>query len=128
MQVLYYSHKLQGPTGLVNHRRYLGSVQAVYLNSSHAAVLTDGRLLVHTIQQQLPSGQAQHGQQAGEVSFDSEPDLFLPKDGLQHSDPVACAALSEHFVITATASGSLRYHLLQDGKLAQVNEYRHAGG
>jgi len=128
VQVLYYNHKLPGATGLVNHRSYLGSVQAVHLNASHAAVLIDGRLLVHAIHQQLPSDQAQHGQHAGEASFDSEPDLYLPKDSLQHSDPVACAALSEHFVITAGASGSLRYHLLQDGQLAQVNEHRHLGG
>jgi hypothetical protein len=120
LQVLFYSHGAQGPVGLVSRRSYLGGVQAVQLNATHAAVLTDGRLLLHSIAQQQQ-------QQQGLDSDDAEADLCLPKAGAHHHDPISCAALSQHFVVTGTAAGSLCYHMLQDGELAVVNEYRHSG-
>jgi hypothetical protein len=120
LQVLFYSHGAQGPVGLVSRRSYLGGVQAVHLNATHAAVLTDGRLLLHTIA-------AQQQQQQGAESDDAEADLCLPKAGSHHHDPISCAALSQYFVVTGSASGSLCYHMLQDGELAVVNEYRHSG-
>lgn len=46
LQAWYYSHSGQ----LVNRRDYLGSVTAVKLNSSWAAVLTGGLVVVHPIQ------------------------------------------------------------------------------
>jgi hypothetical protein len=98
-------------------------VQAVHLNATHAAVLTDGRLLLHTIAAQ----QQQQQQQQGAESDDAEADLCLPKAGSHHHDPISCAALSQYFVVTGSASGSLCYHMLQDGELAVVNEYRHSG-
>jgi hypothetical protein len=120
LQVLFYSHGAQGPVGLVSRRSYLGGVQAVHLNATHAAVLTDGRLLLHTIA-------AQQQQQQGMESDDAEAELCLPKAGSHHHDPISCAALSQYFVVTGSASGSLCYHMLQDGELAVVNEYRHSG-
>lgn len=121
-QVMYYNHSAQGAVGLVNRRSYLGAVQAVYLNATHAAVRTDGRLLLHTIK---PSSQ-QQGQQH-DVTDEIDADICLPKAGGHQQDPIVCAALSQFFVITATASGSLTYHLVQENDLAVVNEYRHTG-
>jgi hypothetical protein len=120
LQVLFYSHGAQGPVGLVSRRSYLGGVQAVHLNATHAAVLTDGRLLLHTIA-------ARQQQQQGQDSDDAEADLCLPKGGAYQQDPISCAALSQHFVVTGSSAGSLCYHMLQDGQLAVVNEYRHSG-
>eukprot|EP00882_Tetradesmus_deserticola_P018249 GHRQ01019600.1.p1 GENE.GHRQ01019600.1~~GHRQ01019600.1.p1 ORF type:complete len:190 (+),score=44.06 GHRQ01019600.1:163-732(+) len=122
LQVFFYSHGAQGPVGLVSRRSYLGGVQAVHLNATHAAVLTDGRLLLHTI-----AARQQQQQLDNEASVDGEADLCLPKAGSHHHDPISCAALSQHFVVTGNASGSLCYHMLQNGELAVVNEHRHSG-
>lgn len=119
---MYYSHGAQSPVGLVNRRNYLGAVTAVHLNDTYAAVQTDGRLLLHTIKPSSEQHQLQHDD-ADEV----DADLCLPKGGGHQQDPIVCSALSQVFVITATASGSLLYHLLQDNDLAVVNEYRHTG-
>ncbi|KAF8062105.1 WDR19 [Scenedesmus sp. PABB004] len=129
-QVLFYSHGAAGPVGLVSRRTYLGAVAAVHLNASHAAVLTDGRLLVHPI---APGGAAGGGgsgvQHAGDDD-DGGADLCLPRGGAgaPRADPVVAAALSKHFVLTASAGGALSYHMLHGGGLALVSEFRHAGG
>lgn len=120
--MFFYSHGAQGPVGLVSRRSYLGGVQAVHLNATHAAVLTDGRLLLHTI-----TARQRQQQQDNMESDDAEADLCLPKPGSHHHDPISCAALSQHFVVTGSASGSLCYHMLQDAELAVVNEFRHNG-
>lgn len=110
-QVLFYTHGGQGGSSqLVNRRSYLGGVHAVCLNSTHAAVLSDGRVLLHAID---ASGS------------DAAEDMCLPQPGAARSEPVTCAALSHHFLVTATAAGHLRYHMVQDGALAAVNEFRH---
>eukprot|EP00879_Flechtneria_rotunda_P026426 GHRR01028175.1.p1 GENE.GHRR01028175.1~~GHRR01028175.1.p1 ORF type:complete len:731 (+),score=226.61 GHRR01028175.1:88-2280(+) len=121
-QILYYSHGVEGPVGLVNRRSYLGGVQAVHLSATHAVVLTDDRLLVH------PIAAGSHNRQQGADSDDLNTDLHLPKGRDHAHDPVTCAALSKHFVITGSTSGNLCYYMIQDKDLAIVNEYRHAGG
>lgn len=115
MQVLFY---LQSPAGLVNRRNYLGGVQAICLNATHVAVLTGGRVLMHPIEQQQMQGTA-----AGGI----EVELSLPKPGAVQAEPITRMALSQHFLVTATASGTLCYHMLQDGELAAVNEHKHTG-
>lgn len=119
---MYYNHGAQGPVGLVSRRSYLGAVQAVHLNATHAAVQTDGRLLLHTIK---PSSQ-QHRQQHDDLD-EVDADICLPKTGAHQQDPIVCAALSQFFIITATAAGSLTYYQMQDGNLGVVNDYRHTG-
>lgn len=112
-QVLYYTHDA-GPSKLTNRRSYLGGVQTVCMNDTYAAVLMDGRVLVHGIE-------ASGGAEARE-------DVCLPIPGAVRSEPITKVALSHHFVVTATGSGTLCYHVVQDGALAAVNEYRHTGG
>jgi WD repeat-containing protein 19 len=110
-QVMFYAYDTT-PGQLVNTRSYLGGVHAVCLNDTHAAVLTDGRVLVHTIED------ADKGAGA---------DMCLSHPGAVRPEPITCMALSHHFLVTATGSGSVCYHMVQDGTLATVNEYRHMG-
>lgn len=112
-QVLFYTHNAS-PGRLVNRRSYVGGVQAVCLNDTHAAVLTDGRVLVHAVE-------AGAGGEARE-------DVCLPAPGAVRSEAVTKVALSHHFLVTATGSGTLCYHVVQNGTLAAVNEFRHTGG
>jgi hypothetical protein len=108
VQVLFYSHA-DPSQGLVSQREYMGGISQVFLNATHAALLLDGRLLVHPIVP--PPGQSP-----------DELDASLPPPGVR--DPIACAALSQHFAVTGSSSGLLCYYLAQG--LAPVNEYKHS--
>jgi hypothetical protein len=109
--VLYYEHS-HGQ--LANRRSYLSGVQAVCLNSTHAAVLTAGRVLMHAIDAAADGG-------AGDTG--SAGDVALPEPGAAaRAEPITCVALTDTFLVTATAGGALSYHVLQDGKLACVSE------
>lgn len=112
-QVLFYAHGTT-PGQLANRRSYLGGVHAVCLNDTYAAVLTDGRVLVHTIEE------GDQGAEAGD-------DMCLPQPGAVRPELITCMALSRHFLVTATGNGAVCYHMVQDGALATVNEYRHTG-
>eukprot|EP00798_Chlamydomonas_sp_ICE-L_P012670 gene12669-15902_t len=97
-QVWFYRHGRVGTGELVNKRNYMGSVEAVRLNSTHAAVQVDGRVIVHPIEIEL-------GRQMDEF------DVVLPPQGQpQH---ITCVAISEHFVITGSKQGILSYFLVE---------------
>lgn len=113
--VLFYTHG-STPGQLVNRRSYLGGVHAVCLNDAYAAVLTDRRVLVHALEAGTPAG------------AQAEQDMCLPQPGAVRSEPVTLIALSHHFLVTATGSGTLCHHTVQDGALAAVNEFKHTGG
>ena len=85
-------------------------MSALHLNSTHAALLVEGKVLVHPIQ--VPPDHAI-----------DDLDASLPPEGMP--GPIVCLGLSQHFVITGTACGTLCYYMV-DG-LACVNEYRHSG-
>jgi hypothetical protein len=114
-QVLFYTH-CSTPGQLVNRRSYLGGVHAVCLNDTYAAVLTDGRVLVHALEAGASGGAP------------AEQDMCLPQPGAVRSEPITLMALSHHFLVTATSSSTLCYHTVQDGVLAAVNEFKHTGG
>ena len=84
-------------------QEYLGTVDRVELNREIAAVLSEGRLHLHPIEQQ--------GQQSRMFPPDGE-----PRD-------ITCVALTAEFLVYATARGTLTYYYLQDGAI--VSEYRH---
>lgn len=115
-QVLFHTHSCS-PGQLVSRRSYLGGVQAVCLNDTHAAVLTDGRVVVHAIESSSLPGQEP----------ESGADLCLPQPGAARTEAITCVALSQHFLATATASGAVCHYVVQDGALAVVNEHRHTG-
>lgn len=115
--VYYYRYGPDRPAGAaaVNKRSYLGSVKQVQLNGRHAAILSEGRVLVHPIEGPAPGSPAS-----------DEFDLCLPAP----SEPgnLACASLTEHFLITGSSAGSLGYYLVAPEGLTVVNETKHAGG
>ena len=82
-------------------QEYLGTVDRVELNREIAAVLSEGRLHLHPIEQQ--------GQQSRMFPPDGE-----PRD-------ITCVALTAEFLVYATARGTLTYYYLQDGAI--VSEY-----
>lgn len=47
--MLFYAHGGSSPQGLVCRREYLGTVQALALNSNRAAALVDARVVVHLL-------------------------------------------------------------------------------
>mmetsp|Transcript_36982 Transcript_36982/g.82211 ORF Transcript_36982/g.82211 Transcript_36982/m.82211 type:complete len:1366 (+) Transcript_36982:300-4397(+) len=109
-QVWFY--RLSGASSRpVNRRDYMGSVQSIKLNATHAAVLLEGRVLVHPIETE-----------AGR-SMD-EFDMALPPPGSNQT--ITSIAVTSHFIITASRQGVLSYYLTQD--CSPVNEYRHDDG
>ncbi len=68
LQVLFYSLSPQRPAALLCTREYLGVVAALWLTSTHAAALVDGRLAVHPV--------APEGGRAAD-----EHDVMLPAPG-----------------------------------------------
>jgi hypothetical protein len=124
--VLFYSHSSSSPARLVNRRSYLGGVTAMCLNATHAAVLTGGRVLMHAI---AADSVSDGGSGPESAQQESAQDACLPKPGAARAEPITCMALSHHFLVTATTSSALSYHmLLQGGDLAAVAEHKHAGG
>lgn len=119
-QVWFYAHA-STPGRLVNRRSYLGGVQTLCMNDTYAAVLSDGRVLVHALDA-ISSSAGGPGSAAAAAE-----DMCLPQPGAVRSEPITQMALSHHFLVTASANGTLCYHMVQDGKLAAVNEYRHTG-
>lgn len=109
-QVWLYRHSGSTVT-LVNRRDYLGSVSAIKLTDKFAAVLTEGRVIVHPIE--VPEGQAPE-----------DNDMVLPGQGQPAT--ICSLAITTHFVITGNRSGLLAYYLLPD--LTPVNEFRHDEG
>ncbi|MEW5304579.1 MAG: hypothetical protein WDW36_007181 [Sanguina aurantia] len=106
-QAWYYSHSGQ----LVNRRDYLGSVTAVKLNSSWAAVLTGGLVVVHPIQ--VPAGKSM-----------DEFDVVIPKPG--QTANLTCVTITSDFIITGSKTGVVAYFACPD--VTPVNEYRHEEG
>lgn len=111
-QVLYYSHSPARPTALTLRRDYLGAVSALWLGGAAAAVLVDGRLVVHP----LEAPQGPH-------AAPDEHDAALPPAGT--GQVVLCGGITEQFVVVGSAQGSLTHYLLPG--LEQVNEYKHPG-
>jgi len=94
----------------VNQRDYLGTVDEILLNDHIAAVRSEGRVQLHTV----------------EMADDprEEQDLLLPESGMPFD--ISCIGLSQNFLIYGTRRGSLHYFLLEDR--VAVNEFKHDEG
>ncbi|KXZ49298.1 hypothetical protein GPECTOR_22g892 [Gonium pectorale] len=109
-QVAFYN--VEGKVGKVVQRRdYLGTVTAIKLNETQAAVLTGGHVVVHPI-----------AVEAGHAA--DEHDVVIPGPGQPAN--ITCVALTPTFVITGSRTGTLSYYLSPD--VTPVNEYRHDEG
>lgn len=112
-QVWYY--RLGQRDGkLVGRRDYMGTVLSVKLNSTHAAVLLEGKVVVHPIE--IKKG-------AGSHSAD-DLDMILPPQG--QIQTLTSLSISKHFIVTSSKQGIISYYLAED--CSPVNEYRHDDG
>jgi len=95
-------------TRLVNEQEYVGTVEAVSLNETMAAVLIEGRVYTHAID---PSSSV--GTQ-----------IFPKKE--DDRGVVTCSLIQGDFLIYANSIGSLVYYSLSDN--AEINEWKHTTG
>ncbi|GAX77949.1 hypothetical protein CEUSTIGMA_g5391.t1 [Chlamydomonas eustigma] len=96
---------------VVTQRQYMGSVQSVKLNETHAALQMEGRVLVHPIE--IPPGRAR-----------DEFDVMLPPPG--QNQTLTSVAVTRHFIITSSKQGVIAYYLAED--CSPVNDFRHEEG
>eukprot|EP00040_Diaphanoeca_grandis_P026894 m.151683 g.151683 ORF g.151683 m.151683 type:complete len:1363 (+) comp30773_c0_seq2:182-4270(+) len=89
-------------------KEYVRSIDQMQLSSDFAAVLCDGILQLHEIEEGISQSDIPH-----------EPKAFPGKDGSR----VTACVLTEQFCIYAVDNGILKYFSLEDW--VEVNEYRH---
>ena len=112
-QVWYY--RLGQRDGkLVGRRDYMGTVLSVKLNATHAAVLLEGKVVVHPIEVKKAMG----GRSADDL------DMILPPQG--QIQTLTSLSISKHFIVTSSKQGIISYYLAED--CSPVNEYRHEEG
>jgi len=107
-RIWFYSCAQQSGSRLVNEVEYIGSVETVSLNATHACVLIEGRVYLHPIERN---------------SGDGKTSIF-PRN--EDDRTITCASIVGNFLIYAQSNGRLQYYSLIDGK--EVNEYNHDSG
>jgi len=107
-RVWFYSCKQNEPSRLVNEHEYIGSVESVSLNATHACVLIEGRVYLHPIERSNPDGKT----------------TMFPRKEDDRS--ITSASIVGNFLIYAQSNGSLQYYSLVDG--TEVNSYNHENG
>lgn len=98
-------HSLAAPADAPHVREYAGgSVEALTMSDSHLAALLDGRVTAHA--------------------------LFADSEALvpYREQDVTAFALTDHFLVIATAKGQLQHYLVGDGTMDPLNEFRHTRG
>ena len=89
-------------TILVCKREHFGSIKQVVMNDSWTAVLFDGKVVLHCIEEQ------------------SQHDIKFPQNSSEK--PIIYIAMAESFLLMIDNSGKLIYYLIEDG--AFVTEHR----
>lgn len=107
-RIWFYSCLHQGSCQLVNEQEYIGSVESVDLNSTHACVVIEGKVYLHPIERNSGDGKT----------------LIFPRK--QEDKTISCAAIVGNFLIYGQSTGRLQYYSLTDGQ--EVNEYTHESG
>jgi WD repeat-containing protein 19 len=103
-RIWFYSCQTQANCHLVNEQEYIGTVESVSLNATHAVVLIEGRVYLHSI----------------ERDGDSRTMIFPRKED---DRTITCASIVGNFLIYAHSNGRLQYYSLVDG--TEVNEWKH---
>ena len=100
----------------VQEKQYMGTVQTIQLNERWAAVLCDGRVIVHTIQP-TAQVQAEHA--------DVDPTVFEDRvfPSADEGAVITCIALTPDYFIYCTDKGVLTHWYLDEA--AVINEHRH---
>lgn len=107
-RIWFYACVHQGMCHLVNEQEYIGSVESVSLNATHACVLIEGRVYLHPIERN---------------SGDGKTTIFPRKED---DRTITCALIVGNFLIYSHSNGRLQYYSLVDG--IEVNEYKHENG
>eukprot|EP00927_Polykrikos_kofoidii_P000378 TRINITY_DN10136_c0_g1_i1.p1 TRINITY_DN10136_c0_g1~~TRINITY_DN10136_c0_g1_i1.p1 ORF type:complete len:1380 (-),score=277.95 TRINITY_DN10136_c0_g1_i1:218-4357(-) len=107
-RVWFYACVHQGMSHLVNEQEYIGRVESVSLNATHACVLIEGRVYLHPIEKN---------------SGDGKTTIFPRKED---DRTITTASIVGSFLIYAHSNGRLQYYSLVDG--IEVNEYKHENG
>ena len=103
--------------GLINEREYFGTVKQVALSEAYAAVLVQGKIMLHPYD---PTGAASGGKP---VAAGREEKRFPEK---ADEKDVTAMAITPDFLIYGTSRGSLHYFYLK--QWTDVNEFRHDCG
>ncbi|CAE8643642.1 unnamed protein product [Polarella glacialis] len=120
-RIWFYSCSDQGSAQCVNEQEYIGSVESVSLNSTHACVLIEGRVYLHPIERNSGDGKT----------------IIFPRK--EDDRTITCTSIVGNFLIYAHSNGRLQYYSLVDGTAKhatphvnhlplQVNEYKHQTG
>ncbi|OQS06139.1 hypothetical protein THRCLA_01800 [Thraustotheca clavata] len=115
-RVYFYRCDGSSRDALVNEQQYLGRVTSVKLNRDYAAVLSDGKVLLHPIE---PNGQ--HSSEQSKTF----PESHGRDDSMQD---ISCIALTKDFFIYSTANGTIQFFYLQEWKPLEGCCYRHEDG
>eukprot|EP00442_Polarella_glacialis_P052045 CAMPEP_0115153154 /NCGR_PEP_ID=MMETSP0227-20121206/66564_1 /TAXON_ID=89957 /ORGANISM="Polarella glacialis, Strain CCMP 1383" /LENGTH=1373 /DNA_ID=CAMNT_0002563853 /DNA_START=51 /DNA_END=4172 /DNA_ORIENTATION=- len=107
-RIWFYSCSDQGSAQCVNEQEYIGSVESVSLNSTHACVLIEGRVYLHPIERNSGDGKT----------------IIFPRK--EDDRTITCTSIVGNFLIYAHSNGRLQYYSLVDG--TDVNEYKHQTG
>lgn len=105
-RIWFYSCTNQASCQCVNEQEYIGSVESVSLNQTHACVLIEGRVYLHPIERN-----------------DGKTTIFPRKED---DKTITSASIVGNFLIYAHSNGRLQYYSLLDG--TEVNEYKHENG
>jgi len=97
-------------------KEYLGTIESMSMNLTHAAVMFDGKLQLHQIEapnyEQMSNGDTQRLRQ----------EKLFPPDGAE--DHITCCTLTNDFLVYGTQNGNVVYFLLEDW--SEVECYKHA--
>eukprot|EP01063_Lacrimia_lanifica_P024004 TRINITY_DN3196_c0_g1_i1.p1 TRINITY_DN3196_c0_g1~~TRINITY_DN3196_c0_g1_i1.p1 ORF type:complete len:1447 (+),score=641.41 TRINITY_DN3196_c0_g1_i1:187-4527(+) len=110
---------------IISQRSYVNSVQYVRLSADYAAVMSEGKVTLHMINQQ-ESGNA-YGSDAAHL--DGMPEerrqqrVFPEKDG---DSKITSVAMTPKFLVYGTSNGSIVYFSLEDWCV--ISEYRNTIG
>jgi WD repeat-containing protein 19 len=107
-RIWFYSTSPGESTSCVNEQEYIGTVESVSLNATHACVLIEGRVYLHPIDRN---------------STQFKTTIFPRKED---DRSITCASIVGNFLVYAHSNGRLQYYSLVDG--TEVNEYKHENG
>jgi WD repeat-containing protein 19 len=111
--VWYYDYHMQSTNCLVNEQEYLGTVSVVKMNREYAAVLTEGKVTLHSIVS--PKSSKMESSRSSKVIPERQ------DAGIS----IRSIAMTRDFLIYSTQNGTLEYFYLLDWAFLAGSEYRH---
>jgi WD repeat-containing protein 19 len=106
-----FYHRIGSGGNVVNDQEYIGTVKEVCLNHEFAAVLSDGKIMIHPIE---PTSQMQMQQMS----------RTFPERDEQMSGRITSMALTDDFLFYGTETGSLQVFYLAELTVLSAAEVR----